>query len=329
MHRNSDDACEGEELLACANAVTIGADERDVAHAMTQGEARREFRNRRRLADAGRSDDRKDSALFQEFVVDHRQPAHEQRRRNAPQVVHGFQSGHFVGELTRDVRCDVERDEIVQDPRPRRIASCQIVPRETRELRLEQLAHGLDLVLHPGHCRIGLRLHCGRRGARSNGALGCRLGFVRNRADRCGRCRAALAAHRIAQRSEESNLGRRHRRIVGGRPLDVRARSGRFGRSGGSFRRGRTRWTSQGLLHQGFVVVDRGHDLDTALDALVRQDDGVRALLSAHLGDGLAHRGSEETFHFHSDHSSGPATGRPPPPRGCGGFPEFRCRPAR
>ena len=149
VHRRAQDPREVDELLARADAVRVGAHEPELLDAVAQHEARRDLRDARRLADAGGPDDREHAAVDRPCPRSRAASARRSgARRSRMRFLESSVGRHLVGELGRERRVDAELRELAQQPRAHGRFAIQVVPREARELRLEQAAQILDLERH-------------------------------------------------------------------------------------------------------------------------------------------------------------------------------------
>jgi hypothetical protein len=152
VHRRAHDSREVEQLLARTDTIGVRADEPELIDAVPQNEARRDFRDARRLADAGGPHDREDAARIGHVPIDERQPLAEAADEKPHGLLRAQVGRYLIGKFGRERGVDAELCELAQQARTHRRLAIQIVPGEARQLRFEQATQVLELV---GHRRIG------------------------------------------------------------------------------------------------------------------------------------------------------------------------------
>ena len=106
VRRHAEQATERVNLFLRADADAVRRHERDVARAVTQHPTSSELRDQRGLADAGRADQRDDTAAFHPTLADRLDATRHQREREAMRFgqLHSLRqlTHQFAGEIVRE-----------------------------------------------------------------------------------------------------------------------------------------------------------------------------------------------------------------------------------
>src|SRR5690606_1983446 len=121
--------------------------------AVTQAVARRELRDRRRLADAGRTDEREDAAAVERILFRHVEPPREPVHDLAPRA----RMSRIVdlrNERLGEVGIEAESCDAACEERSLRLEHPPVGPSDLRELAAQHAAHRGELVAKRNDRRI-------------------------------------------------------------------------------------------------------------------------------------------------------------------------------
>jgi len=173
VHRGAQNAGIGHELLTGADAIGVGAHQREIIAPVSHAPARGELCNGRRLACSGRPDQCEYAAVHGAQLIDDGQMTQQQRKRKFRGVLEPGARGRHRGERRRDIRGDIHRRQLLEHTCLQRLTNTLVVPGNAGEFRLQQVAQVLELALHRGESALSIlrdrdrRQIPGQRGRRS------------------------------------------------------------------------------------------------------------------------------------------------------------------
>src|SRR6185503_1831988 len=144
---DAEQSAECVNLLLRADADAVRRDQREIARAVTQNPTSGELRDQRRLADAGRTDQRDDTAAFHPALANGLDATSHQREREALRFGQLHSLRQLTHELASEIVCEAEHCQLTQQLRLNRRATREIVPRERCELRLQHAAQSAQFFI--------------------------------------------------------------------------------------------------------------------------------------------------------------------------------------
>ena len=154
MHRRTENACVSHELIASADPIAVGADQRQILAAVLHAPTCGELGDGRSLARPGRSDDRHDPAAHAGKIVNHRQVLDQQRQRNVRWILQRGAPRRERRERQGHVGRYIQRREFFEDPHLQGFTQALVIPRHAGEAGLQHLTQFLQFALHGAVFRI-------------------------------------------------------------------------------------------------------------------------------------------------------------------------------